>query len=274
MGLRNFKPTTPSRRFMVLADKSEIDKRKKPEKSLTVGINRTSGRNHHGRITVRFRGGGHKRRYRIIDFKRDKFDIPATVIAIEYDPNRSANIALLQYEDGEKRYILAPKGLKKGDTVISSANVEIRPGNATQLKNIPLGTMVHNVEFLPGGGGKIARGAGNAVQIMANENGYTLLKMPSGELRKVRETCMATIGIVGNEDHINEKYGKAGRKRWFGRKPHVRGMVMNPVDHPMGGGEAKSKGHLPQSPWGVPAKGYKTRRGKKPSDVFIVRKRK
>ncbi len=274
MGLRNFKPTTPSRRFMVLTDKSEIDKNKKPEKSLTVGMKRTSGRNHHGRITVRFRAGGHKRRYRIIDFKRDKFDIPAEVISIEYDPNRSANIALLQYDDGEKRYILAPKGLKKGDKVISSNNVEIKPGNATQLKNIPLGTLVHNVEFLPGGGGKIARGAGNGVQIMANENGYTLLKMPSGELRKVRETCMATIGVVGNEDHINEKHGKAGRKRWLGRKPHVRGMVMNPVDHPMGGGEAKSKGHLPQSPWGIPAKGYKTRRGKKPSDVFIVRKRK
>jgi large subunit ribosomal protein L2 len=274
MGLRNFKPTTPSRRFMVLADKSEIDKRKKPEKSLTVGIKRTSGRNHHGRITVRFRAGGHKRRYRIIDFKRDKFDVKAEVISIEYDPNRSANIALLQYEDGEKRYILAPKGLKKGDIVVSSESVEIKPGNATQLKNIPLGTLVHNVEFLPGGGGKIARGAGNSVQIMANENGYTLLKMPSGELRKVRETCMATIGVVGNEDHSNEKHGKAGRRRWLGRKPHVRGMVMNPVDHPMGGGEAKSKGHLPQSPWGVPAKGYKTRRGKKPSDVFIVRKRK
>ncbi len=274
MGLRNFKPTTPSRRFMVLADKSEIDKRKKPEKSLTVGIKRISGRNHHGRITVRFRAGGHKRRYRIIDFKRDKFDVEAEVLSIEYDPNRSANIALLQYADGEKRYILAPKGLKKGDKVMSSESVEIKPGNATQLKNIPLGTLVHNVEFLPGGGGKIARGAGNSVQIMANENGYTLLKMPSGELRKVRETCMATIGIVGNEDHSNEKHGKAGRRRWLGRKPHVRGMVMNPVDHPMGGGEAKSKGHLPQSPWGVPAKGYKTRRGKKPSDVFIVRKRK
>lgn len=274
MGLRNFKPTTPSRRFMVLADKSEIDKRKKPEKSLTVGIKRTSGRNHHGRITVRFRAGGHKRRYRIIDFKRDKFDVKAEVVSIEYDPNRSANIALLKYEDGEKRYILAPKGLKKGDVVISSENIEIKPGNATQLKNIPLGTLVHNVEFLPGGGGKIARGAGNSVQIMANENGYTLLKMPSGELRKVRETCMATIGVAGNEDHSNEKHGKAGRRRWLGRKPHVRGMVMNPVDHPMGGGEAKSKGHLPQSPWGIPAKGYKTRRGKKPSDVFIVRKRK
>ncbi|WP_456399227.1 50S ribosomal protein L2 [Mesoaciditoga sp.] len=273
MGLKKYKPTSPGRRHMISSDFSEIT-RSKPEKSLTRALKSKAGRNSYGRITVRHQGGGNKRKYRIIDFRRDKFDVPAKVFSIEYDPNRSARIALLHYVDGEKRYILAPKGLKVGDVVTAGPNSEIKVGNALPLTHIPVGTFVHNVELKPGLGGKIARSAGNSVQLMAREGGYALLKMPSGELRKVRETCMATIGVVGNEQHSNESYGKAGRKRWLGIRPTVRGMTMNPVDHPMGGGEGKTKsGKIPQSPWGVPAKGYKTRRGKRPSDKFIVRRR-
>ncbi|BBE30899.1 50S ribosomal protein L2 [Tepiditoga spiralis] len=273
MALKRYKPTTPSRRYMLTTDFSEITTNK-PEKSLLAPLKKTGGRNNYGRVTLRFRGGGHKRRYRIIDFKRNKFDIPAKVVSIEYDPNRTANIALLVYADGEKRYILAPKGLKVGDKLLNGANAEIKVGNALPLENIPLGTLVHNIEFEPGRGGKIAKSAGTYAQLMAKEGRYALLKMPSGELRRVRMTCIATIGTVGNEDHKNEVHGKAGRRRWMGWKPHVRGMVMNPVDHPMGGGEGAAKCHLPQSPWGLPAKGYKTRRGKKSSDKFIVRRRK
>jgi len=272
MALKRFKPTSPGRRQMIISDFSEITKRE-PEKSLTVPLKKTGGRNNYGRITVRFRGGGHKRRYRIIDFKRDKIDIPAKVVSVEYDPNRTARIALLVYADGEKRYILAPQGLKVGDTVQSGPNAEIKPGNALPLENIPVGTIIHNVEFIPGKGGQIARSAGSSCQLMAKEGNYALLRMPSGELRKVPAKCYATVGVIGNEDHKNEVDGKAGRVRWMGRKPHVRGVAMNPVDHPHGGGEGRGKGHHPQSPWGQLAKGYKTRRGKKASDKLIVRRR-
>lgn len=272
MGLKKFKPTTPSRRFMIINDFAEITT-DRPEKSLLAPLKSNGGRNHHGRITVRHQGGGHKRRYRIIDFKRDKYDIPCKIASIEYDPNRSARIALLVYADGEKRYILAPKGVKVGQELLSSPKAEIKPGNALPLANIPLGTLVHNIEFEPNRGGKIARSAGVYAQLMAKESGYALLKMPSGELRRVRETCYATVGMIGNEDHVNEVHGKAGRRRWLGIRPTVRGMTMNPVDHPMGGGEGKCKGHIPQSPWGMPAKGYKTRRGKRRTDRLIVRRR-
>ncbi|PNR97133.1 50S ribosomal protein L2 [Petrotoga sp. 9PWA.NaAc.5.4] len=272
MALKEYKPVTPSRRFMVTVDNSDLSK-VKPEKSLLAPLKKTGGRNSYGRITVRHRSGGNKRKYRIIDFKRDKINIPAKVVSIEYDPNRSARIALLTYADGEKRYILAPKGLKVGDNVMNGPNAEIKVGNALPLENIPLGTLIHNIEFKPGRGGKIAKAAGTSVQLMAKEGKYALLKMPSGELRQVRLTCMATIGTVSNEDHINQVFGKAGKSRWLGIRPSVRGMAQNPVDHPMGGGEGRSKGHIPKSPWGVPAKGYKTRRGKKPSDRFIVRRR-
>ncbi|OAA30863.1 50S ribosomal protein L2 [Kosmotoga arenicorallina S304] len=272
MGLRRFKPVTPSRRFSLLPDYSEVTKTE-PEKSLIEPLKKKAGRNHHGRVTVRHQGGGHKRMYRIIDFKRNKFGIPARVEAIEYDPNRTARIALLLYADGERRYILAPKGLKVGDTVMNGPEAEIAAGNALPLENIPVGTIVHNIEFQPGKGGQIARSAGTYAQLMAKEGRYALLRMPSGELRKVIVKCMATIGMVGNEEHSNEVHGKAGRKRWLGVRPTVRGMTMNPVDHPMGGGEGKSKGHIPQSPWGMPAKGYKTRRRKKPSDKLIVKRR-
>lgn len=272
MALKEYKPVTPSRRFMVTVDNSDLSK-VKPEKSLLAPLKKTGGRNSYGRITIRHRSGGNKRKYRIIDFKRDKINIPAKVVSIEYDPNRSARIALLTYADGEKRYILAPKGLKVGDNVMNGPNAEIKVGNALPLENIPLGTLIHNIEFKPGRGGKIAKAAGTSVQLMAKEGKYALLKMPSGELRQVRLTCMATIGTVSNEDHINQVFGKAGKSRWLGIRPSVRGMAQNPVDHPMGGGEGRSKGHIPKSPWGVPAKGYKTRRGKKPSDRFIVRRR-
>ncbi len=272
MGLKKHKPTSPAIRFMLTPDFSEITKTE-PEKSLLMPLKKTGGRNHYGRTTVRFRGGGHKRRYRLIDFKRDKTGIPAKVMSIEYDPNRSARIALLIYSDGEKRYILAPNGLKVGDVVMSGPDAEIRVGNSLPLENIPLGTMIHNIEVRPGSGGKIARSAGVSCQLMAKEGNYALLKMPSGELRKIHIKCYATIGIVGNEDHKNEISGKAGRTRWLGRRPHVRAMVMNPVDHPMGGGEGRGKGQHPVTPWGVPTKGYKTRRGRRPSDRFIVRRR-
>ena len=272
MKLKKYNPITPGRRFMVILDKSELSSRE-PEKSLLVPLKKSGGRNHYGRVTVRFRGGGHKRRYRIIDFRRDKIGVPAKVVSIEYDPNRSARIALLLYADGEKRYILAPNGLSVGERVVSGPDAEIRPGNALPLEKIPLGTLVHNVEMTPGKGGQIARSAGVSCQLMAREGNYALLKMPSGELRRVHVRCYATIGVVGNEDHKNETYGKAGRSRWIGRKPHVRGIAMNPVDHPHGGGEGRGKGHNPTSPWGIPAKGYKTRRGRKSSDKFIVRRR-
>lgn len=272
MGLKKYKPTSPAIRFMLTPDFSEITKNE-PEKSLLTPLTKTGGRNHYGRTTVRFRGGGHKRRYRLIDFKRDKTGILAKVMSIEYDPNRSARIALLFYADGEKRYILAPNGLKVGDTLMSGPDAEIKVGNALPLENIPLGTMIHNIEVRPGSGGKIARSAGVSCQLMAKEGNYALLKMPSGELRKIHIKCYATIGIVGNEDHKNEISGKAGRTRWLGRRPHVRAMVMNPVDHPMGGGEGRGKGQHPVTPWGMPTKGYKTRRGRRPSDRFIVRRR-
>ncbi|RKX41816.1 MAG: 50S ribosomal protein L2 [Thermotogae bacterium] len=272
MKLKKYNPITPGRRFMAILDKSEISSRE-PEKSLLVPLKKSGGRNHYGRVTVRFRGGGHKRRYRIMDFRRDKIGVPAKVVSIEYDPNRSARIALLLYADGEKRYILAPNGLSVGERVVSGPDAEIRPGNALPLEKIPLGTLVHNVEMTPGKGGQIARSAGVSCQLMAREGNYALLKMPSGELRRVHVRCYATIGVVGNEDHKNETYGKAGRSRWIGRKPHVRGIAMNPVDHPHGGGEGRGKGHNPTSPWGIPAKGYKTRRGRKSSDKFIVRRR-
>lgn len=272
MKLKKYNPITPGRRFMVILDKSELSSRE-PEKSLLAPLKKSGGRNHYGRVTVRFRGGGHKRRYRIIDFRRDKIGVPAKVVSIEYDPNRSARIALLLYADGEKRYVLAPNGLSVGERVISGPDAEIRPGNALPLEKIPLGTLVHNVEMTPGKGGQIARSAGVSCQLMAREGNYALLKMPSGELRRVHVRCYATVGVVGNEDHKNETYGKAGRSRWIGRKPHVRGIAMNPVDHPHGGGEGRGKGHNPTSPWGIPAKGYKTRRGRKSSDKFIVRRR-
>lgn len=272
MGLKKHKPTSPAIRFMLTPDFSEITK-DMPEKSLLAPLKKTGGRNHYGRTTVRFRGGGHKRRYRLIDFKRDKVGIPAKVMSIEYDPNRSARIALLVYADGEKRYILAPNSLQVGDVLMSGPDAEIKAGNALPLENIPLGTLIHNIEVRPGSGGKIARSAGVSCQLMAKEGNYALLKMPSGELRKVHIKCYATVGIVGNEDHKNEISGKAGRTRWLGRRPHVRAMVMNPVDHPMGGGEGRGKGQHPVTPWGMPTKGYKTRRGRRPSDRFIVRRR-
>jgi len=273
MGLKRFKPTTPSRRTMVIPDYKEITK-STPEKSLTEPLKKKAGRNHHGHITMRHQAGGNKRKYRIIDFRRGKYGIEARVASIEYDPNRSARIALLVYRDGEKRYILAPKNLAVGSIVMSGPNAEIKPGNALPLSRIPVGTIVHAVEFLPGKGAQIARSAGVGVQIMAREDGYALLKMPSGELRRVREECLGTVGVVGNEDHSNIVHGKAGRKRWLGIKPTVRGMAMNPCDHPHGGGEGRTKGGKhPQSPWGTPAKGYKTRIGKRASDRLIVRRR-
>ena len=266
------KPVTPSQRFMSVLDFSELTK-KSPEKRLTKGLKKTGGRNSFGRKTARHRGGGHKRRYRIIDFKREKFDVPAKVKAIEYDPNRSANLALLFYADGEKRYILAPNGLKIGDTVQSGKDLEIHPGNAMPLAYIPLGTTVHNVELKPGKGGQIARGAGAGVQVMAKDGPSVLLRMPSGEIRKFERKCLATIGQVGNLDHEKVSLGKAGRNRWKGRRPQSRGVVMNPHDHPMGGGEGKSSGgRHPCTPWGKPTKGLKTRR-KKSSDRLIVQRR-
>ncbi len=272
MGIRRLKPTSPGVRFMTVADFSEITK-KEPEKSLTCPLKSTGARNNQGRITVRFRGGRHKRRYRIIDFKRDKQGVPAKVAAIEYDPNRSARIALLHYADGEKRYILAPLGLQVGDTVMAGPGAEIRPGNALPLRDIPLGTFVHNLELQPGKGGQVARSAGAYAQLMAKEGRYAHVRMPSGEIRLFLLDCMATVGQVGNVDHDNITLGKAGRARWVGRRPHVRGTAMNPVDHPHGGGEGRTKGRHPVSPWGWPTKGYKTRK-KKPSDKWIVKRRK
>jgi len=273
MGIKTYKPTTPGLRQRSVLDFGEITQNK-PEKSLLRPLRKTGGRNNHGHVTLRFRGGGHRRAYRIIDFKRTKDGIPAVVASIEYDPNRSSNIALLNYRDGEKRYIIASLGLKVGDELMSGDKAEIRVGNSLSLKNIPLGTLVHNIELVAGKGGQMARGAGTYAQLVAKESSYAQLKLPSGEVRLVRQECRATIGQVGNVDHENVSIGKAGRSRWLGRRPHVRGVVMNPVDHPMGGGEGKSSGgRHPCSPWGKPAKGGKTRHKKK-SDDYIVTKRK
>ncbi|EQC52740.1 50S ribosomal protein L2 [Bacteriovorax sp. DB6_IX] len=274
MGIKKFNPTTPSLRRMQVLNSDELTKGAKLVKSLTAKKKSSAGRNNNGRITVRHRGGGVKRRYRIVDFKRNKFEIPATVQAISYDPNRTCNIALLAYADGEKRYILAPLGLKEGDTVVSSATADIKVGNAKKLQDIPVGTLVHNVEMYPGAGGQLARSAGSYAQIMAKEGKFALLRMPSGELRKVEVVCMATIGQVGNLDHEKRNIGKAGRKRKLGFRPTVRGVAMNPVDHPHGGGEGRtSGGRHPVTPWGVPTKGYKTRKNKR-TDKFIVKRRK
>lgn len=274
MAIKTFNPTTPSRRNMTVTDYSVLSK-VKPEKSLLENLKKNSGRNSYGRITVRHRGGGNKRKYRIIDFKRDKMDVPATVLTIEYDPNRGAFIALTQFADGEKRYIIAPHGLKVGDTVISSANADIKPGNALPIINIPVGTVIHNIELNPGRGAQFVRGAGNAAQLMAKEDGMALVRLPSGELRKFRLNCMATIGQVSNLDHENVQIGKAGRTRHMGFRPTVRGSVMNPCDHPHGGGEGKSPIGRPGpvTPWGKPTLGYKTRKKKNRSDKFIVRRR-
>jgi large subunit ribosomal protein L2 len=273
MALKRYKPTTPTLRYRTTSDFGTVT-RTEPEKGLIEPLKRSGGRNNKGRISMRHRGGGHKRRYRIIDFRRDKFGIPAKVASIEYDPNRSARIALLYYADGEKRYMLAPLGLAVGDTVVSGPGSDIRVGNALPLKEIPLGTEVHNVELQPGKGGQMARGAGTLVQLVAKEGDYAHLKLPSGEVRLTRLECLATVGQVGNADHENISSGKAGRSRWLGRRPKVRGVAMNPIDHPMGGGEGKSSGgRHPCSPWGWPTKGYKTRR-RKTTDKFIIRKRK
>ena len=274
MPIINYKPTTPSRRNMSVTDYSGLSK-VAPEKSLLAPLNKKSGRNSYGRITVRHRGGGNRRKYRIIDFKRQKFDVPGTVKTLVYDPNRSAFIALIEYQDGEKRYIIAPNGLKVGDTVVASPSADIKPGNALPLANIPTGTFIHNVELYPGKGAQLARAAGNMAQLMAKENNMALLRLPSGELRNVPVNCMATIGQVGNVDHENVKIGKAGRKRNMGWRPTVRGSVMNPNDHPHGGGEGKSPVGRPGpvTPWGKPALGYKTRAHHNRSDKFIVRRR-
>jgi large subunit ribosomal protein L2 len=277
MALKTFRPLTPVQRTKQTPAYTEITK-DTPEKSLVEVLRRTGGRNNHGRLTSRHIGGGHKQKYRVVDFKRRKRDIVAEVLAIEYDPNRTARIALIQYTDGEKNYILAPGGLNVGAKVIAGANVPPEVGNALPLRAIPLGTAIHNVEITAGRGGQIARSAGQLVILNNREAGYALVKMPSGEIRRIHEDCYATIGQVGNVDHMNVKSGKAGRTRWLGRRPHVRGMVMNPIDHPMGGGQGKSKGgggrHHPMSPWGQLSKGFKTRQKHKTTDVFIVERRK
>lgn len=274
MAIKKFKPVTPGTRFRSGSTFNEVTK-SKPEKSLTTPLKKSAGRNNKGRITSFHRGGGHKRKYRIIDFKRDKTGVPAKVFSIEYDPNRSARIALLHYADGEKRYILAPNGLKVDDKLSSGPGSEITIGNALPLSDMPLGSFIHNVELKVGKGGQLGRSAGVAIQLMAKEGNYAQLKMPSGEVRMVRLECMATFGEVGNTDHENISLGKAGRSRWLGRRPNVRGVAMNPVDHPMGGGEGKSSGGgHPVSPWGQKAKGLKTRKKKKESNRFIIKRRK
>ncbi len=273
MALRKFNPTSPGRRFMTTLTFDEITK-SSPEKALTEPRRRTGGRTNRGRISIWFRGGGHKRRYRVVDFRRDKHDVPAKVAAIEYDPNRSARLALLHYVDGEKRYILWPEGLAVGATVVAGEGADILPGNCLPLKMIPAGTMIHNVELRPGKGGQMVRSAGGAAQLVGKEGDYAQVKLPSGELRMVGVDCHATIGQVGNLDHKNVSVGKAGRTRWKGRRPHNRGVSMNPVDHPHGGGEGKtSGGRHPVTPWGKPTKGYKTRNNKR-TQKFIVKRRK
>ena len=275
MSVKTYKPTTPSRRHMSVSGFDGIDKKAKPERSLTEVLKKHSGRNSYGRITVRHKGGGNRRKYRIIDFKRDKVDLEAKVIRLEYDPNRSANIALVEYPDGERRYILAPVGLNAGDTVISSENADIKPGNALPISSIPVGTVIHNIELYPGKGGQLVRSAGVAAQLMAKENGMAQVRLPSGEYRLIRLNCKATIGQVGNVDYSNIDIGKAGRKRHMGIRPTVRGSVMNPCDHPHGGGEGKSPVGRPGpvTPWGKPALGYKTRKKKNRTDKFIVKRR-
>lgn len=273
MAIKAFKPTTPGRRTMTVVTYDELTTNR-PYKPLVEGQQRINGRNNRGWITIRFRGGAHKRRYRTIDFRRDKIGIPGKVATIEYDPNRSANIALINYADGEKRYIIQPVGLKVGDNVIASPEADILTGNALPLKNIPTGTMIHNIELRPGKGGQMVRSAGGVAQLMAKEGSYAQVKMPSGEIRQVLLECYATVGQVGNMDHNNVSIGKAGRSRWLGKKPHVRGVAMNPVDHPLGGGEGKtSGGRHPVSPWGWNTKGYKTRKSKRTS-AFILKRRK
>ena len=274
MGIKQYNPTTPSRRNMTVSTFEEITKNK-PERSLTTSLKKNAGRNSYGRITVRHHGGGSRRKYRIIDFKRRKDDMAATVIAIEYDPNRTANIALIQYEDGEKAYILAPIGLKVNDKVMSGVNADIKPGNCLPISSIPVGTMIHCIELKPGKGAQMVRSAGNSAQLMAREGKYAHVRLPSGEMRLVRVECRAVIGQVGNTDHENIKLGKAGKSRWLGRRPQVRGSVMNPNDHPHGGGEGKSPVGRPGpvTPWGKPALGYKTRNKKKASNKFIVKRR-
>ena len=275
MGIKTYRPYTPSRRNMTTLTNEEITK-KTPEKSLLTKKKKNAGRNSYGRITVRHQGGGNRQKYRIIDFKRKKDNIVATVIGIEYDPNRTSNIALIQYEDGEKAYILAPVGLKDGDKIVSGENVDIKPGNCLPIANIPVGTLIHNIELNPGQGGKMVKAAGGEAQLMAKEGEYAHIRLPSGEMRLVRAKCRATIGTIGNTDHSNVKIGKAGRTRHMGVRPTVRGSVMNPVDHPHGGGEGRAPvGHSgPLTPWGKPALGYKTRQKNKKSDKFIVKRRK
>ena len=275
MSIKTYKPTTPSRRHMSVSGFDGVDKHAKPQKELVEVLKKHSGRNSYGRITVRHQGGGNRKKYRVIDFKRDKMDVPATVLRLEYDPNRSAYIALVEYTDGERRYILASVGLNVGDTVLSSAAADIKPGNALPLANIPVGTVIHNIELYPGKGAQLVRSAGVAAQLMAKENGMATVRLPSGEYRKVRLNCIACIGQVGNVDHANIAIGKAGRKRHMGIRPTVRGSVMNPCDHPHGGGEGKAPVGRPGpvTPWGKPAMGYKTRKKKNATDKFIVKRR-
>ena len=274
MALKTHSPTTPGKRFMTSADFSEITKTK-PEKSLLRPLKKKAGRNSLGRVTSRHKGGGHKRRYRLIDFKRDKFGVPARVASIEYDPNRTARIALLNYFDGEKRYVLAPLGIKVGDILTSGPDAEVKPGNALPLSRIPLGIAIHNIELTPGKGAQIVRSAGGSATMVAREGGFARLRLPSGEVRLVRTECMATVGQLGNLEHEGISLGKAGRSRWLGRRPKVRGVAMNPIDHPHGGGEGKSSGgRHPSTPWGKPTKGYKTREKKKASNKYIVVRRK
>ena len=275
MSIKTYRPTTPSRRHMSVSGFDGVDKHAKPQKELVEVLKKHSGRNSYGRITVRHQGGGNRKKYRVIDFKRDKMDVPATVLRLEYDPNRSAYIALVEYTDGERRYILAPVGLNVGDTVLSSAAADIKPGNALPLANIPVGTVIHNIELYPGKGAQLVRSAGVAAQLMAKENGMATVRLPSGEYRKVRLNCIACIGQVGNVDHANIAVGKAGRKRHMGIRPTVRGSVMNPCDHPHGGGEGKAPVGRPGpvTPWGKPAMGYKTRKKKNATDKFIVKRR-
>ena len=272
MGTRKFNPTTPSRRFMSVSDFAEVT-RSNPERALVEPLRRSGGRNNTGRVTVWQRGGGHKRRYRLVDFRRDKDNVPGRIAAIEYDPNRTARIAVVAYADGEKRYILAPLNLKVGDKVVTADTADILPGNTMKLGAIPLGTFVHTVELHIGRGGQLCRSAGAFAQVMAKEGEWVLVRLPSGELRQVHERCRATIGQVGNLDHENVIIGKAGRSRWMGKRPIVRGSAMNPIDHPHGGGEGRGKGNHPVTPWGKPTKGYKTRSRKKPSSKFIVKRR-
>ena len=275
MSIKTYRPTTPARRQISVSGFDGVDKPAKPEKGLIEVRKKNSGRNSYGRINVRHKGGGNRRKYRVIDFKRDKMDAAAKVLRLEYDPNRSAFIALVEYEDGERRYILAPVGLAAGDTILSSANADIKPGNCLPLENIPVGTVIHNIELYPGRGAQLVRAAGVAAQLMAKEGGMATIRMPSGEMRKVRMNCKATIGQVGNIDHANVSIGKAGRKRHMGIRPTVRGSVMNPCDHPHGGGEGKAPVGRPGpvTPWGKPALGYKTRKTKNPTDKFIVKRR-